>query len=174
MVIDVAHGGIDAGIEVGYTSEKDLLLEIVEKIKSANKREHTKIHFTRTGDENLSFKDRIALINSFEPDAVISLHINTNTDTSLQGAEIILAESNLAYLKSVRIAEKMKLAFNASEVYENTTIKNANHYLLKHLETPAATVALGYLSNASDLLTLTSEEGQHQIAETLIAAIEAF
>lgn len=174
VVIDVAHGGIDAGVQVGYASEKELLLEIADKIKATATREHTKIYFTRTGDENPSLKDRIAMIKTFQPDAVISLHINTHIDGSVQGAEIIITESNQAYLKSVSIAEKMKLAFNASEVFEKTTIKNANHYLLKHLEVPAITLELGFLSNASDLFILTSEEGQYQIAETIIAAIEVF
>jgi len=174
VVIDIAHGGIDAGVQVGYTSEKDLLLKIADKINATTKREHTKIFFTRTGDENPSLQDRITLINTFKPDAVISLHINTHTDSSVQGAELILAESSKAYLKSVGIAEKLKSAFISSKVFEKTTIRNANHYLLKHLEIPAVTIELGFLSNASDLFTLTSEEGQYQIAETIVEAIEAF
>ena len=174
VVIDVAHGGIDAGVQNGYASEKDLLLEIADKIKATTKRKHTKIYFTRTGDENPSLKDRIAMIKTFKPDVVISLHINTHTDGSVQGAEIILAKNSTAYLKSVGIAEKLKLAFYASEVFEKITIKNANHYLLKNLEVPAVTLELGFLSNASDLLTLTSEEGQYQIAESIMEAIEAF
>ena len=174
VVIDVAHGGIDAGVEIGYASEKDLLLEIADKINAATKREHTKIYFTRTGDENPSLKDRLALIKTFKPDVVISLHINTHVDTSLEGAEIILAENSPTYLKSVGIAEKLKLAFHTSEVFEKITIKDANHYLLKNLKVPAVTLELGYLSNASDLLILTSEEGQYQIAETIVEAIESF
>lgn len=174
VVIDVAHGGIDSGVAVGFASEKELLLEIAEKIRTINKDEHTKIYFTRTGDENPSLQDRITLIHTFKPDAVISLHINTHTDTSVQGAELILAESSKAYLKSVGIAEKLKSAFISSEVFEKTTIRNANHYLLKHLEIPAVTIELGFLSNATDLLTLTSEEGQYQIAETIIEAIQSF
>ena len=174
VVIDVAHGGIDNGVEIGATSEKKLLLEISEKIRTTTKSEHTKIHFTRTGDENLSLKDRIAIIEAFKPDVVVSLHINTHADASVQGVELIVAETSSAYLKSVSVAEKLKYAFNSSEIFEKTTIKSANHYLLKNLEIPAVTLELGFLSNASDLLTLTSEEGQYRIAEALVAAIEVF
>ena len=89
VCIDSGHGGNDPGkIGVAGTKEKEVNLTIALKLKKHLERQNIRVIMTRTDDRNLAdanatnekisdMKQRVAKMNSEQPDAVISIHQNS-------------------------------------------------------------------------------------------------
>ena len=100
LCIDSGHGGNDPGkIGVAGTKEKEVNLTIALKLKKHLERQNIRVIMTRTDDRNLAdanatnekisdMKQRVAKMNSEQPDAVISIHQNSYTDSSVKGAQV--------------------------------------------------------------------------------------
>ncbi|MEO1054352.1 MAG: N-acetylmuramoyl-L-alanine amidase [Bacteroidota bacterium] len=168
IVIDVSHGGHDNGITIDGFSEKEIALNIANKIKASNKNSNVEIILTRDTDQFLSLGDRVKQINELKPDFVISLHANLSDDLNKNGTEIFISDKNNQKEKSGDLALKLLYSFNDG----NVTIKKADFFLLKNVECPIALVDLGYLTNKDDLQILTSEKGQTQLAQSILSVIE--
>lgn len=165
IVIDVSHGGKDDGIEVDGFREKDLTLEIALKVQNLNKTDNLKIILTREGDYFLSLADRIDFIKSVNPDFVISLHINSSTDSSQHGFDLFVRPINEFNDHSNEFARKIENSL--SNHFWSNGIKESNFYILKNINIPSATLEFGYLTNKEDRNILTTEIGQQKIAEAI-------
>ena len=168
IVIDVGHGGHDKGATANEFNEKDIALNIANKIKQLNENSNLEIILTRDNDEFLSPKDRTKKINKLKPNLVISLHTNSSSDINKNGKKIFISDKNIQKEKSGHLA--MKLLFSLKD--KNVEIKKANFYLLNNIEYPFALIELGYLSNKNDREILTTEKGQNELAEAILSAIK--
>lgn len=165
IVIDLGHGGKDNGVEVDGFLEKDLIFEIAQKIQALNVDSEIKIILTRESDDFVSLKDRVEYINSLNPDLVISLHINSDPNTRVNGFDLFVSPQNPRNKESEALAKKIEASL--SKEFSSNGIKESNFYILKNVNTPSATIELGYLSNPGNRYLLTSEYGQHRIAEAI-------
>ena len=165
IVIDLGHGGKDNGVEVDGFFEKDLILEIAQKIQSLNTDSKIKIILTRESDVSVSLNDRVEFINSLNPDLVISLHINSDPNTRVNGFDLFVSPQNPRNIESEDFAKRIEASL--SKEFSSNGIKESNFYILKNVNTPSATLELGYLSNPGNRYLLTSEYGQHRIAEAI-------
>lgn len=165
IVIDLGHGGKDNGVEVDGFLEKDLIFEIAQKIQALNADSEIKIILTRESDDFVSLKDRVEYINSLNPDLVISLHINSDPNTRVNGFDLFVSPQNSRNMESQELANKIEASL--SKEFSSNGIKESNFYILKNVNTPSATIELGYLSNPGNRYLLTSEYGQHRIAEAI-------
>ena len=165
IIIDVSHGGKDDGIEVNGFREKDLTFEIALKIQSLNKADDLKIILTRQGDYFLSLEERVDFIKSVNPDFVISLHINSSTDSSQHGFDLFVSSKHTLNDQSIEFARKIENSL--SNHFSSNGIKESNFYILKNTNIPSATLEFGYLTNLGDRNLLTTELGQQKIAEAI-------
>ncbi|WP_088340783.1 N-acetylmuramoyl-L-alanine amidase family protein [Robiginitalea sediminis] len=168
IVIDVSHGGLDSGIAANSYKEKDITLEIANKIKALNESSNMEIILTRETDEFLSIHERAEQINELNPDFVISLHVNSAADKERMGKEIFVSDKNIQKDKSGDLAIRLFYDFNDS----NVQIKKADFHLLENVKHPTVLIELGYLTNNNDLELLTSEKGQMEIAKSILSAVE--
>ena len=100
ICIDSGHGGNDPGkIGVAGTKEKEVNLAIALKLKKSLEKQNIRVVMTRNDDRNLAdanaknektsdMKNRVAKMDSEQPDAVISIHQNSYTDSSAKGAQV--------------------------------------------------------------------------------------
>lgn len=170
VVIDAGHGGSDFGAMVDQVSEKQIVENIISKIKSHNKNKNIIIHFTRSEDKFIPLKDRTDFINTIKPDLVLSLHVNASANPNTNGLEFYVSKDSKSYEKSTLIAEKFQTKFTGSN-WKVNEIKNANYYILQKSEVPAIIMEIGYLSNKNDIKLLQNKKEQHQIAKNIIACI---
>lgn len=170
VVIDAGHGGSDFGAMVDQVSEKQIVENIISKIKSHNKNKNIIIHFTRSEDKFIPLKDRTDFINTIKPDLVLSLHVNASANPNTNGLEFYVSKDSKSYEKSTLIAEKFQTKFTSSN-WKVNEIKNANYYILQKSEVPAIIMEIGYLSNKNDIKLLQNKKEQHQIAKNIIACI---
>jgi N-acetylmuramoyl-L-alanine amidase len=167
IVIDVSHGGKDAGALVNGIEEKDIILDIAQRIQKLNKNQNTEIILTRDIDEFLSLSERTEKINEIKPDYVISLHANQVANENVNGIQIFLAENDQRFNKSGELAIKLLQSFT----FSNVEIKKGDFYILKNIDAPGALIELGFLSNAEDFQNLTTESGKEKLALSILNAL---
>lgn len=167
IVIDVSHGGKDAGALVNGIEEKDIILDIAQRIQKLNTNQNTEIILTRDIDEFLSLSERTEKINEIKPDYVISLHANQVANENVNGIQIFLADNDQRFDKSGELAIKLLQSFT----FSNVEIKKGDFYILKNIDAPGALIELGFLSNAEDFQNLTTENGKQKLALSILNAL---
>ena len=170
MVIDAGHGGSDNGVSIDGTTEKKIVEQLITKIQAFNKNKNIVIHFTRSTDKFIPLDKRTTFINTIKPDLVLSLHVNSSSNTNNSGMEFYVSKESNSYEKSNLIAEKFQSKFLSAN-FKVAEIKNANFYILKKSEVPAIIMELGYLSNENDKKVLVNSMEQNQIAKKIIECI---
>jgi N-acetylmuramoyl-L-alanine amidase len=168
IVIDVSHGGHDSGVSIEGANEKEIALNIANKIKELNKNSNIEIVLTRDSDKFLTLNERAEFINELNPEFVISIHANSSKKETVNGMEIYISDNNKEKEKSKELASKIKTAFKN----QNPEIKKGNFYLLENVAYPIVMLEVGYLTNENDRIQLTSEEGQMKIANTILNMIK--
>lgn len=168
VVIDASHGGYDTGATSKDASEKIIVAQITNKIKSLNKNKNIVLHFTRNSDAFLSLKERTDIINNIKPDLVLSLHVNSNKNKDKSGVELFVSKDSQSYEKSNEIANSLNEKLVKNHNFKVSEIKNAPFFILKKSNAPAIVLELGYLSNDGDKKYLTDENQQIKIAESIL------
>ncbi|MDG5492155.1 N-acetylmuramoyl-L-alanine amidase [Psychroserpens sp. SPM9] len=169
VVIDAGHGGKDAGQLSGNSAEKDIVLHISNQLSLLS--DH-KIHLitTRDDDSFTSLKDRVNFINAQNADLVISLHCNAYSDESFNGVEAYYYDQNdfgdKSYNYSAILLEKQMELFS-----NNRGIKTASMYVLKHVNSPAVVLELGFITNNNDKSILINSENQKEIAASIFEGL---
>lgn len=95
VVLDPGHGGSDSGASGNGLREKDLTLKIAQYAKQElEKYAGVTVYLTRTSDGYVGLKDRATYAKSVNADIFVSLHINSNKNTSPNGAGIYYPNRN--------------------------------------------------------------------------------
>jgi N-acetylmuramoyl-L-alanine amidase len=76
VVIDAGHGGHDCGAQCGGKQEKELVLQLVQKLYKAFKREGYRVYMTRGSDRFLTLGQRTKIADKKNADVFISIHAN--------------------------------------------------------------------------------------------------
>ncbi|MGM0402442.1 MAG: N-acetylmuramoyl-L-alanine amidase family protein [Thermodesulfobacteriota bacterium] len=85
IVLDPGHGGGNLGVTGAEdAAEKQLMLRLARKISERLASEFT-VHLTRTGDYDLSLKDRTSIANHHGADLFISLHAGGSSSSGASG-----------------------------------------------------------------------------------------
>lgn len=165
VVIDASHGGDDFGVTSNAISEKKIVEQITNKIKSSNK--NVEIHFTRNDDKSLSLQDRTDFINMLKPDLVLSLHVNASLNNKTSGLEFFVAKETEFFEKSNTIANQLNDKFSKNTNFKVSAVKTGPFYILKKSDVPAVIVELGYLTNENDKKYLIDDTEQNKIAKSI-------
>jgi N-acetylmuramoyl-L-alanine amidase len=168
VVIDAGHGGHDVGANHEIFLEKDIVNQIAKKIAGLNKQKNIKIHFTRTADNFLELKERTEFINNINPDIVISLHVNQNKKTTTTGFEAFVSDKNENLEKSSLLASQLVKTLENNIPLTNRGVKKAPFFVLANSKVPAIMLELGFMSNEKDRDFITNENGQTQIAQSIL------
>jgi len=175
VVIDAGHGGHDPGkVGVNNALEKDINLQIAQKVKTHLEKNGIQVIMTRDDDvmEDTKLEDmkkRVALINEVKPVITVSIHQNSYSDSGIKGAQVFYY-TNSETSKSA--AELMQQELRKVDSENTRQIKsNQDFYMLKKTEVPTIIVECGFLSNPGEAEKLISEEYQEQMAEAICSGI---
>lgn len=99
VVLDPGHGGYDGGASRTYNGhtyqEKNLNLTIAkyckEELESYLK---VKVYLTRSTDEYISIEDRVSFAKAVGATVFVSIHNNTSSKSTINGAEVYYPNSN--------------------------------------------------------------------------------
>ncbi len=150
ITIDPGHGGIDSGALNNDDQEKDFTMEISTKVKENLEKENIKVKLTH--EKNTLTKDdyfdeynkngRAVLPNEVKSKYTLSIHINQNNSSKMQGIEIYTPDKiNYDFAKSL-----------ASSIVDNTNLEYSTAQRYKMYDGV-------YTHNFTDIEISTAKEG---------------
>lgn len=156
IVIDVGHGGKDAGaIGINDIQEKDVVLSIANEILRLNNEldESLDIYMTRYKDTLISLSDRTKLAKTLKADLFVSLHCNHSDNPDARGIEVYVANAISKYSDDATwLAFQLQDDLNKSLGFESRGVKFANFQVLRETISYCSSVLLelGFLSNRDE------------------------
>jgi N-acetylmuramoyl-L-alanine amidase len=169
IAIDAGHGGDNSGAS-GVASnilEKNYTLVIANELQKTLKKAGVKqIFMTRTKDTSLTMPERIEMLKKYNPDLLVSVHLNSANSDSTQGTSTYYRYIGFRPL-SVAILNQM-LSLGLKE-YGN--VGNFNFALSGPTDYPNALVEVAFLSNKQDEKKILSPKFQKAVAQKIYLGI---
>lgn len=179
VVLDAAHGGKDSGDTGNGIWEKDITLEITEKVREKLKDTDIRVYCTRTDDADISEQERAEFANEMSADLLIS--VRTGQDKSNEKVFGIQTFYNgtyfIPYFGNIQLADLL----------ERNTVKSVGgkanglfeipetEVLLQNAQMPASAIEIGYLTNKEEAGMLLVPEYKDRLADGIASTIkEAF
>lgn len=178
VCLDAGHGGMDPGkVGINKALEKDINLQIVEKLRTFLLAADVEVILTRDCDHGLyddnernkkvqDMKNRVRKIEECSPDLVVSIHQNSYHDENIHGAQIFFYKSSSSSEQAaVLLQNQLRTHVDA----DNHRVPKANdsYYLLKKTSAPIVIAECGFLSNRTEAALLVDEAYQEKIAWAL-------
>lgn len=176
ILLDAGHGGNDPGaVNQDGIQEKDIALEVVLKLAKILRDKDFQVLLTRDKDIYTSPSDRLKMINSFQPEAFISIHCNSSTNTQAHGIETIYRDDyDFPLAQAVHTSLLANLGIKDRGIKNDIKDLGRRLAVLGNLEVPACLVEIGFISNEGDLEKIDDEEEQEAVAEAIAEGIEAW
>lgn len=171
VVIDPGHGGVDSGVKNDEFQEKEIVLEIARLIKERNPYKDIEFVIIRTDDEQISNENRSKMINSYQPDLVLSLHIHSNVKSSVKGLEAHISPMNRCHEDSEMYATRINQKLTDLG-FDNLGIKENNTKILRDPQSPTVMLHIGHLSNEEDKKYLSDPNNYSKIADKILEGLE--
>jgi N-acetylmuramoyl-L-alanine amidase len=169
IAIDPGHGGDNSGAD-GVTSkvlEKNYTLLIAKEFQATLKKAGVKnIFMTRTKDTSLGMPERIAMLKQYNPDFLISIHLNSSSVDSIKGSSTYYRYIGFRPL-SVSILKQM-LTLKLKE-YGN--VGSFNFALSGPTDYPNCLVEVAFLSNKEDEKRILDPKFRKAVAAKIYAGI---
>lgn len=191
VVLDPGHGGLDSGAVCSNVLEKDLTLDVAQRVSRILHGEGISTLMTRSDDRYVSLTDRARFTNRVRDCVFVSIHFNegeSRKDSSLaSGIETYYAEHQSGPLPSFISwipflsrdlpgspnVESQSLAGFIQEALVTRThatdrgAKDGQFFVIRNVTHPSVLVEGGFLSSKDDLAKL----GDTNYRQTLAAAI---
>ncbi len=152
VVLDAGHGGKDDGTSWGDTKEKDVVLELAEKLKSELEQRGVTVIMTRSDDTYLSLEERTRIANMENADLFLSIHIDWyEDDSSIHGL-------TCHYMQGSQDGKKYASALTES-------VQEAG--IVSVRKETALLIETGYFSNSQDRNNLTNAEFQKELTRCI-------
>lgn len=184
VVLDAGHGGIDGGCQGKITKvyERDITLKICQELEIFLKSAGVKVVQTRTNADGLygaftsGFKlrdlnKRKQIIENIKPNLVVSVHLNSFSDSSVFGAQAYYKPGDNA---SHEFADKMQQLFAKNLNSKNTLSKEGDFFILNCTQCPSVLIECGFLSNEKEEALLITQQYQQKVAYQIFCGIMAF
>ena len=184
VLIDVGHGGMDAGKVGSYSLEKDINLSIAKKLSkllSENNMLHILTRENNQGitkeneewDKNVDMKLRREMIDTSSASIFISIHQNSFTDSTCRGSQVFYSDClktnfTLAQLMQDELKKINKVPSKRAPLLNNEL------YLLRNNDMPSVLIECGFLSNKIEEDLLNNQEYQEEIAKAIFTGICRF
>jgi len=189
VVLDPGHGGQDSGAMCGTILEKDLTLDIAQKVDRLLQAQGLATLMTRVGDSYVSLQDRVAVTNRARDCIFVSIHFNESKKAA-SGIETYYAEHQSApaprlvswipffqgpaaenpTLASQSLARFIQEAMLARTKAPDRGTKPEQFFVIANVATPAVLVEGGFL-NKEEIAKLESNDYRDQMAAAISEGI---
>jgi len=192
VVIDAGHGGQDSGTIKQGMVEKDLTLDVAQRVERLLRERGLITVMTRADDTYVSLADRANIANN-QPDSVfVSIHFDEAGRSAATGIETYYAAhrmmnapdrlaSWLPFLQRISSeppnAESQSLAgFIQESLVAHTQAVNRGtrpqqFFVIANVRYPAVLVEGGFLTNRDDVSKLTNPDYREQMATAIHTGI---
>jgi len=191
VVLDPGHGGQDSGAMCAGVLEKDLTLDIAQRVDRLLQAQGLATLMTRVGDSYVSLADRAALTNRARDCIFVSIHFNEENKKVSSGVETYYGEHQLApvppivswlpflqrtafespNVESQSLAGFIQEALVARTQSVNRGTKPGQFFVIANVRPPAVLVEGGFLTNKEDIAKLANGEYREQMAAAISEGI---
>jgi len=117
IMIDPGHGGASVGTGTSGLIEKNLTLDIAERLRQILSRRSYSVLMTREEDRPVDLADRAALANRAGADIFVSIHLNWIEDRKARGVETYyLGPTDDPYLTQLAAAENRDSGYSLADL----------------------------------------------------------
>ena len=184
VMIDAGHGGYDGGtINVDGTYEKDLTLQLALELGKQFKKVNPAIRvvYTRTNDEVswpedevLDLQTRVDMAKEKKADYFISIHINSNEDSTCYGYSSYIRANDASSMKISNLLAKNLDKINWQYDRGTQTTDDFPLQVIDDLDIPAILFEAGFGSNLSELQDLEKPKNQKCMGKAIAQAYNTF
>jgi N-acetylmuramoyl-L-alanine amidase len=173
IALDAGHGGSSDGAW-GSTGllEKDVNLQIVEKIKKALEKRGAKVILTRSDDSGIYTTDRWLSLVPKNPDIMLSIHNN-----SIGNSDPLASKGVSTYYKYIGFRPLSVCMYNEllkCGLSENGNTGSFNFTLNSPTEFVNALIEVAFMSNPEDEMKLMDDRFLNRIADHVVAGLDDF
>jgi N-acetylmuramoyl-L-alanine amidase len=189
VVLDPGHGGQDSGAMFGAVAEKDLTLDVAQRVDRLLQTQGIATLMTRVGDSYVSLQDRAAVTNRARDCIFVSIHFNESKKV-VSGVETYYAEhpdtpaprlvSWIPFLQgratenptlaSQSLARFVQEALVARTKAPDRGTKAGQFFVIAKVNVPAVLVEGGFL-NKEDISKLEANDYRDQMAAAISEGI---
>ncbi len=182
VVLDPGHGGSDLGAgRIGSVAEKDLVLAIALDTATVLKTFNVQVVLTRTDDRALSVAERLAIAQSANASALVSLHLNATSPPTPEtnGLETYYYSGTTPgttpnTTDSAALAQLVHFHLVQTLQPIDRGIKTATFPILRSPTVPAIHLELGFLTGKQDALNLTNPDYRIKLSRAIALGILQF
>ena len=179
IIVDAGHGGKDpGGIGRAGTQEKDIVLDIANRLASILRKKGIVAVQTRSMDEFLSLDERVEVERSENADLFISIHANIANSSRVGGLEVFyLGFLNWRDKKAICCIEKHEKMFQKYDMeYDNINVQKIVLDMLHTYKQQASSDIARYLAKYTAGKINTRDRGSktanfYVLKNTLIPAV---
>ena len=169
IAIDAGHGGDNSGAS-GVTSkvlEKEYTLKIARELQAALKKAGVKnVFMTRTKDTTLDMPQRIQMLKDYNPDILISVHLNSAGTDTVRGTSTYYRYIGFRPLTTAVLNQMLSLGLK-----EYGNVGNFNFSLSGPTDYPNCLVEVAFLSNKEDEKKILDPKFHKAVARKIYTGI---
>ena len=181
ILIDPGHGGIDGGAHSkSGTIEKDINLQISNKLKECLESEGYSVHMTRSEDTQLDKKkakdltDRCNMKKDTGCEIFISIHQNMFPQASCFGAQVLYSSNDKSKLLAEYVQSALKESISDNNKRIEKPAKEQYKILRDGYDGACILVECGFLSNPEEERRLKDDEHQNKIVEGIKCGVNKY
>ncbi|MTI81284.1 MAG: N-acetylmuramoyl-L-alanine amidase [Firmicutes bacterium] len=169
IVIDPGHGGKDPGAVANGLIEKEINLDIAQKVGRSLKDYEAEVHLTRNDDSFVSLTDRANMANQLNADYFVSIHVNAGGGSGFESYIHTTENPGTAELR--RIVHNRIMDFLSNKGIRDRGTKSANFSVLRNTIMPAVLLENLFIDNPSEAELLKDEIFRSNLALSITAGV---
>ena len=167
IVIDAGHGGVDRGGVPGQRiPEKEMTLEVAQRLKKALAADGYRVVMTRENDVFVPLGTRVAIANSYRNAIFVSIHFNSAKRVGADGIETYFYSRD-----SLPLASAVHYFVAGGAPSPNRGVRRRGYYVLRRARVPAVLVECGFLTNPTEAAYIQKSSYRQKLAEEIAAGI---
>ena len=192
VFLDPGHGGKDPGAVYYNTQEKDLTMQVYQKLRKELQGLGYTVLSSRDSDVYVDFvTERSKMVNKTNSDIFISIHFNASgiPSSNRSGIQTYSYEEDSGYRSKInqywhnhpdRISESNRLAADIhSSLLAETGAKDAgllqsSFAVLRETDKPAVLLELGYIDNFNENQQIRSDAYQNRLVAGIVKGIQKY
>lgn len=170
VCIDPGHGGNDTGARENGVLEKDVNLDIALRTRPLLEEMGYQVIMTRDKDTTVSLAERCATANGSGASVLVSIH-NNAPPPDAEGTVTYCYRGSLEG-RSLAMPVQQEVVKRIKRV--DRGVKEANFFVLRNANMPAALLEAVFLSNAEEARLIVLSGFQQRISEGVAAGVDDY
>jgi len=167
VVIDAGHGGYDrGGIPGQRVSEKDMTLDVAQRLRSVLAANGYRVVMTRDSDVFVPLGTRTAIANQYRNAIFVSIHFNSATRRGADGIETYFYSRD-----SLALASAIHHYVAGGAPSPNRGVRRRGYFVLRRANIPAVLVECGFLTNPTEASYAQNASYRQKLAEEIAAGV---